>query len=79
MRACTGWTGGCASGATRDIVRLVTPVLLELSHETEEPYALPRAVYNEIAAGKPAGMRAMPLEGEDAAWADLLLRNARKR
>src|SRR5207302_1133987 len=57
---------GCASGATRDIVRLVTPVLMELSHETEEPYALPRAVYHEIAAGKPAGTLAMPLSGDDA-------------
>src|SRR5205823_13851449 len=57
---------GCASGATRDIVRLMTPTLFETSHETEEPYALPRAYYNEIAASQSVSERSGPLEGDDA-------------
>src|SRR3954471_11387269 len=57
---------GCASGATRDIVRLVTPTLLETSLEPEA-LALPRAVYHEILGGTPAGLRTPPLQGEDAA------------
>ncbi len=56
---------GCASGATRDIARLVTPTLLELSHDLD-PVAWPRAVHDEILAGQPTGLRVPPLAAEDA-------------
>ena len=56
---------GCASGASRDIVRLVTPTLFDTSLDFE-PLAIPRVVHNEILNSRTTGDRAAPLEGEDA-------------
>ena len=56
---------GCASGAARDVVRLVTPTLVEMSHDLD-PVAIPRAVQDEMQAGQPAGRKTPPFEGEDA-------------
>src|SRR5207253_2300022 len=49
----------------RDIVRLVTPTLLETSHDIE-PLAMPRVVHDEITAGQPVGLREPPLDADDA-------------
>lgn len=56
---------GCASGAARDVVRLVTPTLVEMSHDLD-PVAIPRVVQGEMQAGQPAGLKAAPFEAQDA-------------
>lgn len=57
---------GCASGATRDIARMITPTLLELSHHGD-PDALPRVIHEEILSGTPTGLRQPPFTGNSAA------------
>ncbi len=62
---------GCASSASRDIVQLVTPTILETSLDIE-PLALSRAVHNEIVNGRPVGTVHPPLTGDDAKMTQMI-------
>lgn len=57
---------GCASGASRDIARMLTPVLLETS--LGAPPFVPRGVANDARAGLPDGTGNLAFQGEDGTF-----------